>query len=462
MEVTQSSADDIPTSLPLDTGHTGFLDQQFTEQYLNQFGAALGSTLLESGMSRIVTGSGDTAVSSKAMKRMSSGLLSAGCKLLDLTQLISPVVAFSTRFPKAGIGVVFSNSFLADGACKAKLLYDGSFVSAEFVDKIKQRCESGQMIDGLGVSGAPDTHPEADYIGAIVEDIHIHCQMKVAIQAGSSAGMDTAGNLFKALGCEVVNVPLDTGDQFDPRDPKHLEQLASRVKAEQADVGLAFDAEATSLAVVDSTGNFIWQDRIMMMFVAEVLQRFPGADILFDKDCFSELSKTVSKYSGKLIASETGDSVFRQLSSNNMPLAGNMNGQYVFADRWLHFPDALYAGARLLEILSSEDSSSHELFSDLPDYVGTPPLLGKVDEQSAVALLNEWSDKIKLSNATVIDSDKAMRVEVKKVGWATVYYDQFQSGLVFRFQSENDNGMQKLKKSFKKLVPDNSTFKLPF
>lgn len=469
IEVLPATAVEIPISLPLGTGITGMIDKTLNADYLKNLGRAFGTEVLQAGMTNIVIGVGGSKSSSKAVKVVSSGLLTAGCKVLNLKRVASPVVAFATQFPKDSVGMVVSDSFLPENTCKLKFLYSGRYVSAQLLERINARMSSGDYIEGLGVSATSDTNPEADYIGAIVEDIHIHCNMKVAVVSASKSIRELAGTLFKALGCDVVsiaepNVPdANTNtDVFDPRKPAHLQQLCETVKAEQADLGIAYDTEGTGLAIVDSSGHIIWSDRVMMVLAADVLQTFPGADILFDSDGLSALAKTVTQYGGKLQAHSTGEDAFSILAINNMPLAGNMNGQFVFADRWLHYPDALYTSARLLEILSVDDESSEEVFSTLPDYTGAQPFFSAINEINALGLLEKWEQKLMQSQGTSLSTDDGLRIEVVNIGWMVVRYEKQQGGLVFRFQATSDEGLQTLMKSFKKLVPNNSGLKLPF
>ncbi|HFD13186.1 MAG TPA: hypothetical protein ENJ32_12070 [Crenotrichaceae bacterium] len=468
IEVLSSNTVDIPVTPPLTTGIYGIIDKDFSTEYLKNTGRALGTELLEAGMTKIVVGVGHSVPCNKVLQGISSGLLTAGSKLLNLKRIASPVVAFSTQFPKDSIGIVVSNSLLPPNSCKLKFLFSGGYVSAELLERVDKRIQSESYIEGLGVSASSDTDTEADYIGAIVEDIHIHCNMKVAVISSSNSVRNLAGSLFKALGCDVVNmtepVPVDNNEEqlFDHRNPSHLQQLCGIVTTEQVDLGIAYDTEGTGLAIIDSSGHIIWPDRVMMALTTDILQTFPGADILFDNDGFSALAKTVTRFSGKLLTHLAGEDVFTHLAPDNMPLAGNMDGQFVFADRWLRYPDALYASARLLEILSAQDLSSSEFFSELPDYVGTQPLFSAISENEAISLLAKWDQKLKQSSNTVTSTQHSLRVEVTKIGWIIVRYDKNPGGMVFRFQANSKEGLQTLMKSFKKLAPKNSALQLPF
>jgi phosphomannomutase/phosphoglucomutase len=466
MLVSPTTAVDLPISLPLTTGIAGIIGKDFNSDYLRNLGRAFGTELLQAGMTKIVVGIDGSKASDKAMQRLSSGLLTAGCKLLDLKSAAGPVVAFSTHFPKDSVGVVISNSFLPSNACKLKFLYSGGFISAELLERVNARITAKDFIEGLGVSATPDTKPETDYIGAIVEDIHIHCTMKIVVTSASNIITELAADLFKALGCDVIIASVSgesaSAGSFDPRNPAHLQQLSKTVLSEHADLGVAYDSEGSGFAVVDSSGHIIWADRLMMVLAVDVLQTFPGADILFDTDGLSALAKTVTQHSGKLLTHNCGEQAFNYLASTNMPLAGNMDGQFVFADRWFQYPDALYASARLLEILSADDSSSQEVFSALPDYVASQPLFSAITETNAHDLLTAWEQKLMQIDNTSILTDNGLRINVAKVGWVVARYDKQQGGLVFRFQAKSEEALQTLMRSFKKLIPKDSTLKLPF
>jgi phosphomannomutase/phosphoglucomutase len=462
MQVLPDSVVDFPDTLPLTTG---LIEKDFNADYLRDLGRALGTELLQAEMTEIVVGVDNSKASNKAIQEITPGLLSTGCKLLKLRSNAGPVVAFSTQLSKDSLGIIVSNSFLPVTTCKLKFLYSGGYSSEELLKRVNSRLKSGDYTEGLGVSSASDATPETEYIGAVVEDIHIHCAMKVAIVSASNTISELAGTLLKALGCDVINIAepsVASQDLFDPRNPSHLQQLSATVQSEQADLGLAYDTEGAGLSIVDSSGHVIWPDRVMMILAADLLQTFPGADILFDNDCLSALAKTVTQNSGKLLTHSSGENVFSKLTRKNMPLAGNMNGQFVFADRWLHYPDALYASARLLEILSTDDLSSQEVFSALPDYIGTQPFFSAIAQDDARVLLKKWENKLLKTQNTVVSNENGLRIESANIGWVVMRYDKNQGGLVFRFQAKSDEALEMLKKSLNKLVAKDSVFKLPF
>ncbi len=462
MQVLPDSPVAFPETLPLTTG---LIEKDFNTDYLRDIGRALGTELLQAEMTEIVVGVDHSKASNQAIQEITSGLLSTGCKLLKLRSNAGPVVAFSTRFSKDSLGIIVSNSFLPVTTSKLKFLYSGGYISAELLKRVNSRVKSGDYTEGLGVSSASDATPETEYIGAVVEDIHIHCAMKVAIVSASNTINELVGTLLKALGCDVIKVAepsLGSQESFDPRNPSHLQQLSATVQAEQADLGIAYDTEGSGLSIIDSSGHIIWPDRVMMILAADLLQTFPGADILFDSDSLSALAKTVTQNSGKLLTHSSGEDVFSKLTKKNMPLAGNMNGQFVFADRWLQYPDALYASARLLEILSADDQSSQEVFAALPDYIGTQPFFIAIAEDDARILLEKWENKLLKTQNTVVSTENGLRIESANIGWVVMRYDNNQGGLVFRFQAKSDEALEMLMKSLNKLVAKDSVFKLPF
>ena len=464
-QVLTDDAVDFSKSLPLTTGITGFIEKEFNADYLNNLGRAFGTELLLAGITKIVVGADSATSSKQAMQGIIPGLLTTGCKLLSLKNNAGPVIAFSTRFSTESLGVIASNSYLPANACKLKFLYRGGFISAELLERIKHRIKSADYNKGRGVSSVSDTTPETEYISAVVEDIHIHCAMKVAILSASNTISQLAGSLFKALGCDVINIAeqsLGSENLFDPRIPSHLQALSATVQSEQADLGIAYDTEGTGFSIVDSSGHIIWPDRVMMILAADLLQTFPGADILFDHNCLSALAKTVNQNSGKLLPYSNGEDTFSKLSKKNMPLAGNMNGQFVFTDRWLQYPDGLYASARLLEILSADDQSSQEVFSTLPDYVGTQPFVSGVAEKDALVLLDSWEKEFQQTKNTVVSTQHGLRIDLTDLGWVAVRYDKYQGGLVFRFQAKSDEALETLMNLINNLVTKDSALKLPF
>jgi phosphomannomutase/phosphoglucomutase len=182
--------------------------------------------------------------------------------------------------------------------------------------------------------------------------------MKIVIDCGNGVAGGIAPQLFRALGCELVELFCEVDGSFpnhhpDPSKPENLQDVIRALRATDAELGLAFDGDGDRLGVVTKDGEIIYPDRQLMLFAADVLSRCPGQQIIYDVKCTRLLAPWIRQHGGEPLMWKTGHALVKaKLKETGAPLAGEMSGHVFFKERWFGFDDGLYAGARLLEILS--------------------------------------------------------------------------------------------------------------
>ncbi|VFT22073.1 phosphomannomutase [Pseudomonas aeruginosa] len=202
-----------------------------------------------------------------------------------------------------------------------------------------------------------------------------------------------APQLIEALGCSVIPLYCEVDGNFpnhhpDPGKPENLKDLIAKVKAENADLGLAFDGDGDRVGVVTNTGTIIYPDRLLMLFAKDVVSRNPGADIIFDVKCTRRLIALISGYGGRPVMWKTGHSLIKKkMKETGALLAGEMSGHVFFKERWFGFDDGIYSAARLLEILSQDQRDSEHVFSAFPSDISTPEINITVTEDSKFAII---------------------------------------------------------------------------
>jgi phosphomannomutase / phosphoglucomutase len=241
-----------------------------------------------------------------------------------------------------------------------------------------------------------------------------------------------------------------------------LAELIKAVKANNADLGLAFDGDGDRLGVVDSKGKIIWPDRQMMLFAKDVLAGKPGSEIIYDVKCSRHLPDQIVKYGGRPLMWKTGHSFMKaKLKETGAKLAGEMSGHIFFNDRWFGFDDALYAAARLLQILSEDQRSSSDVFADFPDSINTPELNVELAEGENVTFIEKLFASANFTGGKITDID-GMRLDFAD-GWGLVRASNTTPSLVIRFEADNKVAMENIQAQFRQLMlevkPD---IKLPF
>jgi phosphomannomutase/phosphoglucomutase len=223
------------------------------------------------------------------------------------------------------------------------------------------------------------------------------------------------------------------------------------VQEQEADLGLAFDGDGDRLGVVDAEGNIIWPDRLMMIFAKDILARNPGSEIIYDVKSTSHLPKMIEKLGGKPLLWKAGHSLMKnKLKETDAPLAGEMSGHFFFKERWYGFDDALYAGARLLEILLGFRQSPTEVFAKLPSGISTPELFVDMPQGHNTQFMERLLQEKPFPDARVTTID-GLRVEYPD-GWGLVRASHSTPSLTLRFEADSEEALERIQEEFRSVL----------
>jgi len=288
----------------------------------------------------------------------------------------------------------------------------------------------------------------ADYTAYVSENIHLKKPLKVVIDAGNATAGPIAPALFRKLGCDVTELYCDMDGTFpnhhpDPTVEKNLLTLIETVKETKADVGIAFDGDADRIGVVDNKGRVIWGDELMIIFSREILKKSPGATIIAEVKCSANLFADIKKNGGRPIMWKTGHSLIKaKLKEEKALLAGEMSGHMFFADRYFGYDDAIYAAARLLEILSESNTDLCEALADVPKTYSTPEIRVDCPDEKKFQIVAEVKKYFK-SLFDTIDID-GVRIQFSD-GWALVRASNTQPVLVLRFEASSPERLTEIR-----------------
>jgi phosphomannomutase/phosphoglucomutase len=276
-----------------------------------------------------------------------------------------------------------------------------------------------------------------------------------------------APDLFRSMGCEVIELFCDVDGNFpnhhpDPGKEENLKDLMAIVEAKQADVGLAFDGDGDRLGVVSSEGRIIWPDRVLMLYAMDILDRNPGGKVIYDVKCTRYLDSIIRDHGGTPLMWKTGHSLIKaKIRETGALLAGEMSGHIFINERWYGFDDGLYAGVRLLEILARDPRPSSEVFAELPDSVNTPELNVAMQEGEPPVFMSRLLEKAHFEGASVSTID-GLRADFDD-GWGLVRASNTTPVLVLRFEADNAAALARIMEAFRRVMlqvqPD---LELPF
>ncbi len=434
----------------------GVVGSTLNADIARQVGLAIGSAALDRGQQTVVVGRDGRLSGPQMLEALTEGLRASGRDVIAIGLVPTPVLYFATHHLGFASGVMVTGSHNPPDYNGFKIVLDGEALSGQAIQGLHQRLESGNLSSGSG--SARNENVIDDYIERIVADVQLSQPLKVVIDCGNGAAGAVATALFSALGCEVVELYCEVDGQFpnhhpDPGQAENLQDLIETVQREGADIGLAFDGDGDRLGVVDSNGQIIWPDRLMMLFARDLLSRHPDAEILFDVKCSRNLASVIRESGGRPTMSRTGHSLIKaRMRETGALLAGEMSGHFFFAERWFGFDDGLYAGARLLEILSGQEAPSSEVFSALPDSVSTPELKITVPEGAQHAIVEQLvaQGRAQFPEAEVITID-GLRVEFPE-GWGLVRASNTTPNLILRFEANTAEGLAEIQRRFGALL----------
>lgn len=378
------------------------------------------------------------------------GLLETGCHITELGLVPTPLSYFASQHLGIPNNVMVTGSHNPPKYNGFKITIDQRCLYDEDIQDLRRRIESGKLLKGeQGERRQYTIIP--DYLKEVCHRITLKRSLRVGIDCGNGAASVVATHLYQALGCEVHPLFCKVDGTFpnhhpNPSDPKNLQALIQHVKRHDLDLGLAFDGDADRLGVIDGEGNIIWPDRLMMLYAEEILKRKPGAEIIYDIKCSRHLDQLIRYAGGKPLIWRTGHSVMKsRLRQDQAALAGELSGHIYFLDRWYGFDDGLYAGARLLEILSTQRLSPTAIFRDLPDSFNTPELsIGFPSSQAARDFMLDFTDQTILNDAQrIIDLD-GLRIEYPD-GWYLIRASNTTPSIVIRVEADNISALNRLK-----------------
>ncbi|MEK9778855.1 MAG: phosphomannomutase/phosphoglucomutase [Gammaproteobacteria bacterium] len=430
----------------------GIVNEDLTIETVVLIGKAIGSESIDRGERGIVVGRDGRTSGPDLMNALVEGIKSTGCHVVKIGMIPTPVLYYATYSKGASSGVMITGSHNPPNYNGFKMMIAGETLSGERILNLYERINNQNFHQGQGTSTTIDI--QEDYLNRVTSDISIKRPLKIVVDCGNGVAGHLAPKLFEALGCEVVKLFCHIDGNFpnhhpDPSKLENLNDLIAEIKAEKADLGLAFDGDGDRLGVIDEKGNVIWADRQMILFSRDVIHRNPGAKIVFDVKCSSLLSKDISNQGGRPILSRTGHSFIKaKIKEESALLGGEMSGHIFFKERWYGFDDALYAGARLLEILSSRNESCSEIFSALPDSFNTPEINIHFDKQGDQFDAMEKLKKTANFNEGVLTTIDGIRLDYEDC-WGLVRPSNTTPCLVLRFEAETEVSLKRIMEEFR-------------
>ena len=422
----------------------GKVSDDFPPELVEALGKGFGTYIKRSGGQEIAL-SGDVRLTTPdLMEQFKTGVLSTGVDVIKIGILPTPANYYSMFSLGVAGAVQITGSHNPPEFNGFKLSRDKKAVFGEAIQEIRVIIEKEDYETGEGTEATYNILTK--YKRMIASKIDIKKRMKVVMDCGNAAGAICAPEIFKNLNVDLTELYCDVDGTFpnhhpDPTVKENLADLIDLVKKGSYDIGLAFDGDADRVGVVDETGDIVWADQLLALFLPEVVEE--GDEILYDVKCSQALEEMIVKYGGKPVMWKTGHSLIKQrMSELNCKLGGEMSGHIFFADDYFGYDDAIYVAARIVQTLSRTDQKLSELKAELPKYYSTPEmrLEAESDEEKfriakeAVAYFTENYDCSTVDGVRIKFGD----------GWGLVRSSNTQPVIVCRFEANTAERMEEI------------------
>jgi phosphomannomutase/phosphoglucomutase len=429
----------------------GVVGRSLTAELVFLVGKSLGTLALERGAPTFAVGRDGRLSGPELAGALMDGIVASGANAIDVGMAPTPVIYFAAHQLNCGSCVAVTGSHNPPDYNGLKMVIGGNTLYGDDIQKIRSSIENNSFATGKGARSSASVVDA--YVQRIVSDVKLARPMRIVIDCGNGVAGMVAPRLFRALGCEVEELYCDVDGHFpnhhpDPSQPKNLQEVIEKLKKGKSELGIAFDGDGDRLGLVTKDGEIIFADRQLMLYAKDVLSRNPGAEIIYDVKSTRLLAPWIEKLGGRPTIWKTGHSLIKaKLKETGALLAGEMSGHTFFKERWYGFDDALYCGARLLEIVSKEPDAN-PILKALPNAPSTPELHWGLEEGEPHALVAKLQQAKPFPGAERVLTIDGVRVEYKD-GFGLARASNTTPVIVLRFEADSDRALERIKKDFR-------------
>ncbi len=430
-------------------------------------GHAVGSLMREQDLSDIVIGRDGRLSGPDLVNGLTQGLRKAGRNVIDIGVVPTPVTYFGAFHLRTGCCISLTGSHNPPDYNGFKIVVGGETLSGEAIVDLYARIAEDRLYTAPAPGGYSERDVSDDYVRRIADDVQLARPLKVVVDAGNGAAAEVGPRVLEAIGAEVIQLYCEIDGTFpnhhpDPSEAENLVDLIGTVQRFGADLGVAFDGDGDRLGVVTPDGESIFPDRLLMLFAADVLDRNPGAVIVYDVKCTGRLAGHILRHGGSPLMWKTGHSLIKaKMREVEAELAGEASGHFFFGERWYGFDDGIYAAARLLEILALDEAPADEVLKALPVGVSTPELKVDAPDGDPHAFVERFLEQARFEGGRLSTID-GLRVDWND-GWGLVRASNTTPVLVMRFDADSAEALARIQEEFRaQLLAIDPELALPF
>ena len=431
----------------------GVIGEDIREDEYFILGRGFGTYFNQVGEKTIVVGRDCRLSSPRIRDEVTEGLINSGCNVIDIGICPTPILYFALRHLKVDGGIMITASHNPSDYNGFKVCSGLETIYGKEIQKLRQIIEKADFVSGKGEYSSHEIIKS--YIERITGDVNINSGIKVGFDAGNGTAGPVGVEILQSLGCDLHDLYCDMDGSFPNHEPDptvlgNMRDLITEVREQNLNVGIGVDGDGDRIGVVDSSGNIVFGDMLLLLFARDILHNHPGATIISEVKCSDRMYKDIEAHGGNPIMWKTGHSLIKsKMKETKALLAGEMSGHMFFADRYFGYDDAIYASCRLLEILSRTGKSLIELLADVPKSHTTPEIRVECPDSKKFQLVDRLKDEFS-KQYKIIDVD-GVRI-VFDDGWGLVRASNTQPALVLRFEARSKERLEEIRTMVEKTI----------
>jgi phosphomannomutase/phosphoglucomutase len=427
----------------------GIADKEITEDFAYTLAQAY-AQLLPEDVSKPVVVARDVRLSGLRLQQaVMRGFIEQGIDVIDLGMVPTPLAYYAVFHLKAAGCIMVTASHNPAAYNGFKLMLGQESFHGEALQALKRTMLHGNIKHAEKQGSIQYQDLSQVYADFVVQDCKLARPLKVVIDAGNGPAGLLAAPVYRGLGCDVVELYCEPDGHFpnhhpDPTVAENMQDIAAKVCEVGADLGIAFDGDGDRIGVVDEKGQMIWGDMLLILFARELLRHHPRATVISEAKSSQLLYDDIEARGGKALMWRTGHSPMKaKMKETGALLAGEMSGHFFFADRYFGFDDAVYAGARLLQLLAAKKEPISSLLHDLPSKVSTPEIRIDCPDAEKFGIV-EAAKQYFADEGYVMNTIDGLRL-YHAGGWALLRASNTQPALVLRYEADDAVTLQALR-----------------
>jgi phosphomannomutase/phosphoglucomutase len=427
----------------------GLADTDLTDDVVRRIGQAYGTYVRQHGLTQAMVARDVRLSSPRINQALSDGILAAGCDVLELGMIPTPVFYYSFFLYEQSAGMMITASHNPEQFNGFKVGLNQTTIFGEEIQRFRELVESGKFLTGIGRRASADPIP--DYINMLGERVQFKSRLKVVFDPGNGTAGVLLEQLLKLFPVDATFINLKPDGRFpshlpDPTIPEHMKDVTRLVREQGADFGIGYDGDSDRIGVIDDTGAMIYGDRLLGIFAEEIVARKPGTTVVFEVKCSKGLVEHLERIGARPLMWKTGHSLIKaRMKEEHAEIAGEMSGHMFFHDGYLGYDDAIFASLRLMKLVAESGQRLSQIASRIPYYPVTPEIRVDCPDELKFDVVKALREHF-AAQGRVIDIDGVRAVFPD--GWGLARASNTQPVLVLRFEADTESRLAEIRELF--------------